>query len=313
MHAKALTTVALSSVWFLVSCTSGENGDRGAPAPQVIEVRAIFDHEKGLHLFDTDVDTIPAGWTTFRFVNASPMLHFLFFDHLPGERTSKELLSEISPVFQQAADLIAEGRNEEGMAKFDDLPGWFGDLVFRGGPGFVSPGRVIETTLYLEPGNYVMECYIKTADGIFHWNLGMYKDLVVTEERSAAVPPGDPTIEITISDDGFDIEGDVVAGEHLVAVHFAEDNPGLVGKDVHVVRLDDDVDIEAVATWMDFLQPRGQMSTADNPAPAEFLGGVHEMPKGNTAYFEVELTPGDYAWISEQPAADSNYVKFTVR
>jgi len=176
----------------------------------------------------------------------------------------------------------------------------------------VSPGRTTEATLYLEPGNYVMECYTKTADGVFHWNLGMYKDLRVTEETSSARPPENPTIEITITDEGLEVVRDVVAGKHLVAVHFAQETPALAAKDVHVVRLDDGVNIDDVAFWMDFLQPEGQISTATNPAPALFLGGVHEMPKGNTAYFKLDLTPGDYAWISEQPAADAIYLEFTV-
>ena len=314
MKSIAITIFGISCALLTLSCVEEEKKETDdlSFAPTVIEVTAKYNPESNQHLFDTDTDTVPAGWTTFRLVNASPMLHFLFLDHLPGDRTSKQLLSEISPIFQEAADLIAAGKADEGMGKFTELPEWFNDLIFRGGPGFVSPGRTTEATLYLEPGNYVMECYIKTADGVFHWNLGMYKDLRVTEETSSARPPENPTIEITVTDEGLEVVGDVVAGKHLVAVHFAQETPALVAKDVHVVRLDDGVNIDDVAFWMDFLQPEGQISTATNPAPALFLGGVHEMPKGNTAYFKVDLAPGDYAWISEQPAADAIYSEFTV-
>jgi hypothetical protein len=314
MKSIAITIIGISCALLTLSCAPEEKKETDdlSIVPTIIEVTAKYDPENDRHLFDTDTDAVPSGWTTFRLVNASPMVHFLFLDHLPGDRTSKQLLSEISPIFQEAADLIAAGKAEEGMGKFAELPEWFNDLIFRGGPGFVSPGRTIEATLYLEPGNYVMECYIKTADGVFHWNLGMYKDLRVTEETSSARPPENPTIEITVTDEGLEIVGDVVAGKHLVAVHFAQETPALVAKDVHVVRLDEGVNIDEVALWMDFLQPEGQISTMAKPAPALFLGGVHEMPNGNTAYFEVDFAPGNYAWISEQPAADALYSKFTV-
>lgn len=299
---------------FLVSCGSKEESpiDRQTSAPNVVEVRAIYDAENNLHLFETEIETIPSGWTTFRLINASPMVHFLFLDHLPGERTSKELLTEVSPIFQEVSDLIAEGRNEEGNGKFSELPPWFNDIVFRGGPGFVSPGYTAEATLYLTPGNYVMECYVKTAEGVFHWNLGMYKDLLVTNKESKASPPTGATLKLTTTDQGLVLEGNATSGDHLVAVHFQQKTPALIAKDVHLIRLDQGTDLEETLNWLDFMQPTGLISTAEHPAPAIFLGGVHEMPMGNVAYFPVTLTPGDYAWISEQPIAEATYIKFSV-
>jgi len=299
---------------WLLSCGAKEENSVEEPASManVVEVRAIYDTENNLHLFETDTQTIPSGWTTIRLINASPMVHFLFLDHLPGERTSKELMSEVSPIFQQASDLIAKGRVEEGNAIFSELPTWFSDLVFRGGPGYVSPGQTTEVTLFLTPGNYVMECYIKTADGIFHWNLGMYADLLVTNEESTGKPPTSSTLKLTTSDQGIEFEGNPTPGEHMVAVHFQQETPTLVAHDVQLVRLEEDSDFEEIVNWLDFMQPTGLISTAESPAPAVFLGGVHEMPMGNVAYFPVTLTPGEYAWISEQPIANAAYVKFSV-
>jgi hypothetical protein len=221
-------------------------------------------------------------------------------------------MSEVSPIFQKASDLIAEGKVEEGNAIFSELPPWFSDLVFRGGPGYVSPGRTTEATLFLPPGNYVMECYVKTADGVFHWNLGMYADLRVTNEESNAAPPADATLKLTTSDQGIEFDGNPTAGEHLVAVHFQQETPTLIAHDVHLVRLEQDTDLEEIVNWLDFMQPTGLISTAESPAPGIFLGGVHEMPMGNVAYFPVTLTPGEYAWISEQPIADAAYIRFSV-
>lgn len=310
---KYVLILILGTPW-LVSC--GGDVESSATvltsAPNVVEVRAIYDPENNLHLFETDTQVIPSGWTTFRLINASPMVHFLFLDHLPGERTSKELLSEVSPIFQKAADLIAEGKVEEGNATFSELPPWFSDLVFRGGPGYVSPGQTTEATLFVTPGNYVMECYVKTADGVFHWNLGMYADLRVTNEESNAEPPIGATLKLTTSDQGLEFAGNPTPGEHLVAVHFQQETPTLVAHDVQLVRLEEDSDFEEIVNWLDFMQPTGLISTAESPAPAIFLGGVHEMPMGNVAYFPVTLAPGEYAWISEQPIADAAFIRFSV-
>lgn len=317
MRYRRLTILAvLTQVVVMLAC-SGPAPTPDASAdpsePPVLEVTAIYDGAADEHLFTVNADTIPSGWTTIRFTNASPMLHFVFLDHLPGERTGADLLAEVSPVFQQSMDLTLGGRPEEAQAVFESLPEWFGELVFRGGPGFTSPGHTTEATLYLEPGNYVLECYVKTADGVFHWGHGMHSDLHVTGDESALPEPDDPTIEVVLTDSGISIEGNVEAGEHLVAVRFQEENPGLFGKDLHVARLDAGSSVEEVVAWMDAMAPDGLVSTADAPAPATFIGGVHDMPLGNTAYFSVSLEPGEYVWLSELPSATPAFQTVTVQ
>ena len=302
---------------WLTACAGEPDGSREEAATDggtlpVIQVTATYDPSTDQHLFQVDRDTVSAGWTTVRFVNASPVVHFVFLDHLPGERTSADLLSEVSPAFQQSADLIREGRGEEAMAPFETLPAWFGELVFRGGTGFTSPGLSSEATLYLEPGNYVLECYIKTAEGVFHWGHGMHADLHVTDEATDLPPPADPNVEITTAADGLTIEGQPVAGTNVVAVHFQEERQ-LIGRDVHVARIDADTDLDALRNWMDFNLVEGLVSTAEAPAPAQFIGGIHDLPNGTTGYFTVDLEPGDYVWISEFASdAPRTYQRFTV-
>jgi len=279
----------------------------------VIEVTATYDSESGRHLFvtDTDTDTVEAGWTTIRFTNASPMLHFVLLDHLPEGHTSADLRAEISPIFQEAMDLVRAGRPDDAAARFGELPDWYVELTFRGGPGFTSPGRVAETVLYLEPGDYMLECYIKTEDGVFHWGLGMYADLHVLEDVNGAQPPV-PTLQVTLTDSTMVVEGDPVAGEHVVAVHFQQEHPGLLGKDLHVARLDAGIDPSDVVAWMDANQTEGLVSTAARPAPATFLGGAQDMPLGSSAYFRLTLEPGNYLWVSELPLAEASFEPFTV-
>jgi hypothetical protein len=305
-------TLTTGLLFLVAGCVGGADESLPSTERAIVEVTALYDAATDRHLFQTSADTVRAGWTTFRFTNASPMLHFVFLDHLPGDRTSEELLREVSPIFQESMDLVIAGRPEESTEPFSRLPEWFEDLVFRGGPGLTSPGRTSEATLYLEPGNYVLECYVKTADGVFHWNLGMFKDLHVMSDSTDARPPANPTLTVSLTDSGMVVDGEPTAGDHLVAVHFQEREPALLGKDVHVARMTSDTDIDTVVAWMDVFQVEGMVSTAEDPGPALFLGGTHEMPFGNTAYFPVSLEPGDYVWVAEQPVAEPIYQPFTV-
>lgn len=101
-------------------------------------------------------------------------------------------------------------------------------------------------------------------------------------------------------------------GLHTVAVHYDGQlvHGNLLGSDVHLVRLDDGADPADVAAWMDWTQPGGLAE----PAPAEFLGGLQDMPAGSTGYFTVLLQPGEYAWVAEvdDPASKGMLRTFSV-
>jgi len=256
--------------------------------------------------------SVPSGWTTWRMTNEGEQTHFLLLWRLPEDRNFGDFASDISQPFNElyaeyrAGDLEQEEFFEELGAA---LPDWFGSLERRGGPGFTAPGRISQTTVQLEPGEYVMECYVRAPDeeGVkFHNALGMLRPLVVTEEGSGASPP-EADLEITLLNYELAVEGEPGRGEQTVRVHVTEEpEGGLLGHNVQLVRLDGDTTVEEVAAWMDWvdaLQP---------PAPAEFIGGAEQMQAGLTSYFTVDLEPGRYAWISEGYAADGMVREFII-
>jgi hypothetical protein len=252
-------------------------------------------------------DELPSGWTTFRFKNESGMIHFAVLERVPEGVGVEEHQEQVAPVFQEGMNLLNAGEGDAALQKFGELPEWFGQIVFMGGPGLTSPGQTSRASVYLEPGTYLLECYVKT-DGVFHsYNpnpsaYGMIHEFTVTEEPSGAPEPS-ATVRITLSSErGIEVEGDLVAGEHTFAVHFEDQriHEHFVGHDVHLVRLTDDTDLDELATWMDWTQPMG----LETPAPAEFLGGTNEMPAGKTGYFTVILEPGRYGWVAEVPSPD---------
>lgn len=268
-----------------------------APPTGVVEVVA-----RGL-TFEAP-DTVAPGWTTFRLLNESPMVHFAVIERMPDGRGVAEQQAEVAPPFQQGMDLIAEGDADAAMAAFGELPEWFGEVEFLGGPGLTAPGVTSEATVRLEPGTYLIECYVKT-DGIFHsFNpdpdvVGMVHEFTVTgEPTDAAEPEADHEVVIS-SGSGFDLTGTPTTGANTFRVSFADQTTyaNFVGHDVHVVRLDAGDTVEEIGAWMNWSAPDG----LNTPAPATFVGGLNDMGAGGVGYFTVSLEPGTYALVAEVP------------
>lgn len=262
-------------------------------------------------------DEIPSGWATFRYHNKSPMTHFFILQKMPvvdgKQMTLEDTKRDITPVFNDAMQLINEGKPEEGFAQFKNFPQWAYEIVYSGGVGLLSSGETGQTDIYLEPGEYVMECYVKTG-GIFHGNMGMYKEITVTEQQSAASPP-QPTLKMNVSKEGgFEMNKEVSPGMHVLAVNFIDQVPheNALGHDVHLVKLEENSSLEELETWVNWAEPTG----LETPAPpGKFLGGVQDMPAGNTGYMTVNISPGRYAWIAEVPETSTKGMlkTFTVR
>lgn len=253
---------------------------------------------------------IPSGWVTFRMRNEGKEHHFFLLSRLPDGKTFEDYKEEVGTPFDTVWHALMTGavdKAEAGQMLGGLLPEWYASVRQMGGAGLVAPGRSVRTTVNLEPGTYVMECYVKTADGTFHTSLGMMLPITVTGVPSGGSAP-DAGIEITLSNFQIAVEGEVTPGEHTVAVYFEEHPEFGLGNDVHVVRLDDGVSVDEIVPWMDWMNVDGLRE----PAPAVFVGGTQEMPVGYTAYFTVELEPGRYAWISESTAGLGMVKEFTV-
>ncbi len=250
-------------------------------------------------------DTIPSGWNTFRYINQSTQTHFVLIDKYPEGRGSEDAEKIIGPIFDQGMKLINEGKAEEGFAEFGKLPEWFSEVVFMGGVGLVSPGHTAETTLHLKPGKYMLECYVKMENGIFHTSMGMTKDLVVSESDSGnPEPTADIVIEVS-GTDGIVFNDSIGPGMHTFSVFYKDQkaHENFVGHDVNLVKLEDNGSMEALESWMNWADPKGLIEPA--PAGIIFMGGTNDMPEGSKGYFHTDLKPGNYVLISEVPAASS--------
>ena len=262
-------------------------------------------------------DTIKSGWTTIRVVNDGGMTHHALVYRLPDGITAEMVDAQVVEPIQKSLTAAIAGNMEKAAEIAATMPAWVGDLTWLGGPGMMSDGVTGEATMYLEPGNYIVECYVKT-DGVQHnynpepGEFGMVFPLTVTADDGGMAEP-DANVTLTLSNSGYEIsDGSFVPGENSVRVKFAEQRlyNNFVGHDAHVFRIEEDTDVAAAARWPDFFPTDGQQT----PAPARFVGGLHDMPEGATGYFKLTLEPGEYGITAEIPDARANgfFERFTV-
>ncbi len=300
----------------------------------VVEVTAVHDHEADRHLFRISNHEPASGWTTFRFINASPVDHFLLIWKYPEEgiaaarEAGQPLLDHwydnVAGSFGGFTDYL-EGRvsleafTEQLVASLAVNAPWFLDpgAVPSGGPGFTSAGGTSSTTVFLEPGDYIVECYVRDENGVFHTEAGMLDHLRVDVRESGAVKPSATARVVISGEGGIEMKSPPTVGPNVIEIHYLDQTiyPHFLGHNVQLVRLRDKNDEEALADlakWMDWRELDGLVNRA--PGGARFVGGVMEMSAGASGYLHVDLEPGDYAWIAEvpDPAAHGMFKTFVI-
>ncbi|WKK67131.1 hypothetical protein [Lutimonas zeaxanthinifaciens] len=297
-----LIILFLPGILMIQSCKK----DQKTTEPEMVESEKDYVVEIITENMDFQMsDTISSGWNTFRYKNLSPQTHFFLIDKYPEGKTSEDAEKVVGPVFDSAMKLIMEGKTEEGYAEFEKLPEWFGEVVFVGGSGLLSPNQVGETTLNLKPGKYIVECYVKMSNGVFHTSMGMTKDIEVTTNDSGNKELS-ADIDVNVSStEGIVFNDSISPGEHTFSVFFKDQivHENFVGHDINLVRIDGNSDLKVLENWMNWADPKGLIEPA--PQGFTFMGGVNDMPQGNKGYFTASLEPGTYALISEVPNAST--------
>lgn len=251
--------------------------------------------------------TIPSGWTTFRYDNRSHNPHFVLFDKLPDGKTVEDSKAEVVPVFQEGMDFIALGDWDSAFEAFGKLPAWSAEIVYTGGTGMLSPNHISEITIYLEPGTYALECYVKNSEGVFHATSGMITGLEVTQDKNDNTEPK-ATMEVNISAEaGIQFDEKVRPGKHLIKAFFEDQTvySHFLGHDIHLVKVHENADLDELNSWMNWADPNAFKTPA--PKGVEFLGGMQDLPAmegkpySHVGYFDAHLKPGTYAFIAEVP------------
>lgn len=290
------TVVALALTAGACTGEAGEAGSRAdadtASEPGVVRITATdFQFEAP--------EEIPSGWTTFRFANEGEQEHFAYIYRIPDDVSFVQYRQQVADVFVRVWNRYASGSLDRGefmQTLAAEVPEWMlsGGVVPAGGPALTEPGETTQTTVRLDPGTHVIECYVKTPQGIWHTERGMLKELVVTSDSTGVAPP-DPDVRLTLSNYEIAVSGEPTVGPQTFAVRVEENPEGFNMHDVNLIRLEGDAAPDEVVAWMDWLE----LGAFRPPAPGYSLGGVDQMVAGRTGYVTVDLTPGRYLWVSE--------------
>ena len=190
---------------------------------------------------------------------------------------------------------LSEGSTFEDLTsalQSGDIPGALGKLQLAGGPTGVTPGATVATSANLEPGQYVFLCFVESADGVPHLAKGMISRLEVTGTASTeALPAGDS--ELALQDFAFVGATSLTPGQHTVTVT----NKGPQPHEATVVKLNEGVTVDQLR------QAFTSTETPSGPPPITGAGGVAGIAPNSTVSMELDLRPGDYAYICFVPDA----------
>ena len=269
MTEKVIAVPLIASLAMASACTTPEKAaETAATAPAAVTVTATD------YAFQAP-DTIEAGLTTFHLVNDGSLLHMAQLIRLDSSRTLDEFLVAYEEAFRTRGP----------------RPEWATRI---GGPGAAEAHGRANATHQLEPGNYAWICLMNVPDGIPHVvKAKMARPFTVRPRSPEAAPQAAPEASATIQlvEYGFRTSAPLTAGRHTIRVENA-------GAEPHEVAL---LKFAAGKTMQDF---EAWMQNPQGPPPATAEGGVSSFAGSRDGYFEVVLTPGDYALLCFVTAPD---------
>jgi plastocyanin len=238
---------------------------RDASADVALKVPVITVHAKEF-AFDMP-KSIAAGPTTFRLVNDGKEFHHLSIIKLEQGKTIAD--------FGEAM-------------KAGKPPEW---AVAYGGPNAATPGQTIAATIDMQPGNYVVVCFIPSpGEPTPHVAKGMIAPLTVTaggvtQAGAVTEPDPKPDLHLVMKDYAYAFSKPVTAGKHTIHVM----NEGAQDHEAVMLKMAPGKRIADFNAWV--------MSDMKGPPPATTIDGMAGMATGRTAIFTADFTPGTYAII----------------
>jgi hypothetical protein len=208
-------------------------------------------------------------------VNQGKELHHASLVRLGAEKTAADFQAGLAAAMQRHAP----------------PPAW---LAFVGGPNTVTVGDTATATQLVEPGSYVMVCWIPSLDGTPHVMKGMLHSLVVTPAPAPTPAPTLPAADVTITltDYDFQLSQPLTAGRHVVRV----ENAGAQAHEVVIAALAPGKTLKDFIAW--------EQGGEKGPLPTgQWLGGVTTLDVGRHSQFATTLAPGNYLLLCFWPDA----------
>jgi hypothetical protein len=193
---------------------------------------------------------------------------------------------------QEFIDAYAEAIRTSGPR-----PTW----IVRSGGTAAGPNDEGNATQYLEPGNYVWICPVEDSAGIPNFSKGMVRPFVVRADGGSQ-SGSEATLAIRLLDFTFAVDTPLTAGRHVIRV----ENRGGEPHDVMLFKLGPGTTMEEVRTRMNPERVRRSREPEPDQGPLDvtLAGGVAVIAPGMEAFFEAELTAGEYVLVCFTTAPD---------
>ena len=234
-----------------------------AAAPQIITITARD------FAYDAP-DTVSAGMVTIKLVNQGPDLHHVQLLHLTDGKTAAD--------FEAGLKVMKPG---------SPPPPWAHDVA---GPNTPVPGGEQSIMEQLEPGNYVMVCFIPGADGVPHVMKGMIRPLTVIPATTAAALAPTADVSVMMTDYAWKITPEITAGKHIIKI----ENAAQQSHEMVIAMLAPGKTPADLAKWIE---------KQVGPPPGKPIGGISGMGKGAVVYLPVDLESGEYGILCFLPDA----------
>lgn len=262
MNKKArflIGATALVATLLLSACAA----QPAAPAAPAVPTAVTF---KGADFSFEGPESIPAGLITINFQNIGKEWHHAQLARLNDGVTMEQL--------------------DEAMKK--DSNAALGMVNLVGGVGALDPNGSGSVTLKLQEGQYLLLCFIPSADGVPHLAKGMIRPLTV---KGAGATAAEPKADVTVNmaDFHFTMPAEVKAGKQVWKVI----NDGPQPHEIALVRLAEGKTLDDIYAW--YAKPEG-------PQPFNMVGGMQGMNAGvPAAFINLDLQPGNYVAVCDIP------------
>ena len=213
-----------------------------------------------------------AGPLTLMFHNEGEVIHHAIIGKIDEGKTAADVEAEL----------------EKGLD--GPPPPWFDDSPLD--MTLVSSSRSSGVTFDAEEGTYVLICFMPGPEGKSHYEHGMWTTFDVGPEGDATEPEADAAVSMSEAD-GIDAPEGLTAGPSMIEVT----NEGKDDMEVFVLQFAEGASIDDLEPWF-----RGGQK---GEAPAEFFGGTHTFPPGDSALLTFDLPAGDYSIVaSHEPKGE---------
>jgi hypothetical protein len=157
----------------------------------------------------------------------------------------------------------------------------------EGGPSILEPNATEDVSLNLQPGNYLLGCFVSGADGVPHIMKGMSRAIQVAGSGTTSTPPTTAGT-FTLQDFSFDMPDTLAAGLATYRVV----NAGPQTHELALLKLQPGTSASDVVAALD---------TPSAEPPFTSVGGMQALSPGGAGFVTLDLQPGSYAAICLVP------------